>query len=89
MNHTIILTDIQLKLLLKYLNDHAHTLSAQSCNDPDPEITKWFTPEEGKQIEKEFAYFNNPETPEGPSWPLDDYCLVFWLKKKIESQIKN
>jgi hypothetical protein len=89
MNHTITLTDIQLKLLLKYLEDHEDALASECCNDPDKEITAWFTPKEGKKIESEFAYFNNPITPEGPSWPLDNYCLVLWLRKKIESQIKD
>lgn len=86
--HTILLTDRQLKLLNHFLGELSDSYGNNSCNDLPDELRAMFTDEEGMDIAKEFEVYNNPENPDGPSWPLPDFCLLAWLKCKINEQCK-
>lgn len=83
---TIQLTDSQVKLLFHFLDDLSEHMSNAGCNDLPEHLREMMEPE-GKAIEQEYAVFNNPDEPEGPSWPISDICLLHWLKSKINEQL--
>lgn len=87
--HTIVLTEQQLKLLNHFLEQLNDVHGNAGCNDLPEELESMFTPSEGEQIAKEFAIYNNPVTPDGPRWPLPDFCLLYWLHRKIKEQWEN
>ena len=81
------LTPNQYKYLTKrVLPEYEEFIGRQICNDLDSELEILFA-SEGEQIAKEFAIMNNPKEPDGPDWPLPDFCLAYWLRKSIEKQI--
>lgn len=82
------LTPKQYKYLTKYvLPEYEERVGRQICNDLEDELVDLFA-DEGEQIATEFAIMNNPMEPEGPNWPLPDFCLAYWLRKSIENQVK-
>lgn len=86
---TFALDERQIKLLLYYLENLSNNLANNGCNDLPSECRDMFTNEEGAVIAKEFAVYNNPTEPDGPSWPLPDFCLLYWLQRKITDQTKS
>ena len=87
--HKITLTEQQLKLIDHFLDELEDSQSNACCNDLPNELVEMFTEEEGKAIAEEYAKYNNPEEPEGPNWPLPDFCLVSWLRRKLKIQWKK
>jgi hypothetical protein len=85
---TVQLTDSEWKTILYFLEELSDHQSNAGCNDLPRHISDIFSKAEGKQLEKEYAERNNPESPEGPDWPLPDFCLVSLLQHKIEKQLK-
>lgn len=83
---TITLSEKQYQLLEKFLVDYQDKLGNSSCNDLPDDLKEMFSKEEGELIAKQFAIMNNPDNPDGPSWPIFDFCLVYWLRKSIEQQ---
>lgn len=73
-----------LLIFMEYLSDHQ---ANAGCNDLPKDLESLFTKEEGKALADEFATYNNPNKPEGPSWPLPDGCLLDLIKHKIQMQI--
>lgn len=86
---TINLTEAQVKLMDRFLDELSDHMGNAGCNDLPEELQSMFTQEEGEQIAKEFAIYNNPKTPDGPSWPIPDSCLVYWLRRKIKEQVET
>lgn len=86
--YNVKLTATQLKLLNHFMEELSDSYGNNSCNDLPNELIDLFTKEEGLQVAKEFEVYNNPEHPDGPSWPLPDFCLLAWLKHKINEQCK-
>ena len=85
--HTILLTERQVTLLDMFLDELSDHMSNAGCNDLPEELRDMFTKEEGEKIAQEFEVYNNPTNPDGPSWPIPDFCLLHWLKRKIKDQI--
>lgn len=77
------LTEKELEALNWFLEYCSQNLSSAGCNDLDQEMIALFTPEQGIQIAKEFAIINNPITPDGPDWPIPDFCLLAYLRHKL------
>lgn len=84
--HTILLGDAEAKALAYFLNELRRDLSNSCCNDLPNDLVNLFTPEEGEKLATEFARYNNPDEPEGPSWPIPDFCLVSLIRHKIVDQ---
>ena len=84
---TVQLTDAEWKTLLEFLEELSDHQSNAGCNDLPKGIESMFTKEEGKALADEFATYNNSSKPEGPEWPLPDFCLLDLLKHKIQIQI--
>lgn len=83
------LTLKQYKYLTEYvLPKYEDILGNHGCNDLEDEVVDLFA-DAGEQIAEEFEIMNNPEEPESPNWPLSDFCLVYWLRKSIEKQVKS
>ena len=87
--HNIQLTKKELQLLNHFIEELSDNMANAGCNDLPQELQDMFTEEEGKRIATEFSIYNNPRTPDGPSWPLPDFCLLSWLKGKINGKIKS
>lgn len=86
--HTITLTERQVKLLEMFLDELDEHYANAGCNDLPEEYRNLFSEDEGVRIAAEFAIYNNPKTPDGPTWPLPDTCLLYWIKRKIIDQTK-
>lgn len=83
---TVQLTDKEWKALLYFLGELSEHQSNAGCNDLPRELEKMFTKKEGDEMAVEFAIQNNPNEPEGPTWPLPDSCLLAYLDHKIRKQ---
>ena len=84
---TVNMTESEWRTLLEFLGDLKIYQVNEGCNDLPKHISALFTKEEGKALADEFATYNNPSKPEGPEWPLPDFCLLDLLKHKIQIQI--
>ena len=84
---TVQLTDAEWKTLLEFLEELSDHQSNAGCNDLPKGIQSFFTKAEGERIAMEFAKYNNAEIPNGPDWPLPDYCLLDLLTLKITEQV--
>ena len=84
---TVQMTDAEWKTLLEFLEELGDHQSNAGCNDLPKGIQSFFTKEEGEALATEFTTYNNPNKPEGPSWPLPDFCLLDLLKHKIQIQV--
>jgi hypothetical protein len=87
MKKTVELTESEWKALLEFLENLSNYQSNEGCNDLPKNIESLFTKKEGKQLAVEFGKYNCPNKPEGPDWPLPDFCLLELIKHKIETQI--
>lgn len=81
---TITLTDEQAAFLGYCFDSLDNEWGNAGCNDLPDEIAAQF--KNGDEIAEEYARLNDPvsENPEGPEWPLPDFCLLFWLRKKMD-----
>ena len=84
---TVNMTESEWRTLLEFLEELRDHQSNAGCNDLPKGIQAFFTKEEGKALADEFATYNNSSKPEGPEWPLPDFCLLDLLKHKIQIQI--
>ncbi len=66
--------------------EHKNNLSNAGCNDLPLEIQAKFA-NRCMEVERDFAKLNNPENPEGPEWPIPDYCMVSWLQWRLSSKL--
>ncbi len=82
----VILTEKEWRALSYFLGELGDMQSNAGCNDLPRALCDMFTDEEGKFIAEEYARFNNPKKPEGPNWPIPDFCLVALLQSKIRKQ---
>ena len=83
---TVQLTEPEWKALDMFLEELGDHQSNAGCNDLPREMQALFTKEEGDQLALEYARDNNPKIPEGPDWPLPDFCLLSLIQRKIEEQ---
>lgn len=83
---TVQLTEPEWKALDMFLGELGGHQSNAGCNDLPKEMERLFTTEEGNELALEFAHDNNPKAPEGPNWPLPDFCLLSLIRKKIKEQ---
>lgn len=84
---TVQLTDNEWKALLEFMEILGDYQSNAGCNDLPEQLCKLFNKEEGKRMAEQFAIFNNPDAPEGPDWPVSDFCLLALIKHKIKRQL--
>ena len=71
-----------------FLDDLSSHYGSAGCNDLPENIAALFSKPQGIELAKEFEVYNNPVTPDGPSWPLPDWCLLSLIQHKIESQLE-
>jgi hypothetical protein len=83
---TVTLTEAEWKCLDMFLEELGDHQSNAGCNDLPKSMQALFTKKEGEELALEFAHDNNPKVPEGPDWPLPDFCLLSLLQHKIKKQ---
>jgi hypothetical protein len=79
------LTPGEQKLLQIFLEDYADVLGNRGCNDLTDEMRACLTEDEWKELDKQFHAWNgDPEEHNDRShkW-LMDFCVLYYLKKKI------
>lgn len=87
MNRIVSLSDAEWAALDAFLEELENYQSSAGCNDLQPCIAQLFENEEGKLMAENFSKLNSPGNPEGPDWPLPDFCLVSLLRHKIKKQL--
>jgi hypothetical protein len=83
---SVTLSETEWKVMDHFLNDLSDHQSNAGCNDLPRELVDLIPHEDGQKMAEEYAKFNNPEEPEGPRWPISDFCLVSLLQHKIKKQ---
>lgn len=82
-----IMTELEKKLAVHYLNEHSTELGENCCNDVDEDVIfKDWTLEERKKFVKEYHDYNgDPEEYDEDFLHIPDFAIVSFLAHKLKN----
>lgn len=79
---TITLTDSQERFLGYCLDMLDNEMGNAGCNDLPDEIVEAFP--NGEEVAEEYVKINGDPNETEAEWPLPDFCLLAWLRAKMD-----